>query len=531
MKRIKYLLTILLFSLMIGQEKDSINHIPPVPTVRVVPSVSTVPAIAPVPDANVARRVYKRAEGLLLLEKEEMRRVQEDLKQLTESGELDKVRIKHDEYKREASRQEAELYEVYTNRKNNVKLSKEIEKVVFLPSDGNLDVENKYGDVTITGWKKDSVHISAVITVSRRNEENAKLALEEIEIQAKLWNKTLRVKSKMNDRIRHLIAPRSTSTRTYSLPRVLNGGNYSVDLDILVPKGVSVDLENKYGDINLKETGGAVSLESSNGDINVGFAKDTKIKSKYGNVEVDQIEGLVEVENANGYVSVSRITGNALIENKYGEVDVLNVDGQSEIHNYNNDVSVENIGKSTVIVNKYGSTDISNIKGDVDVDSYNGDVDVNSVEGPVFALNKYGKVKVKNANSTVDVENYNGDIELEDVKGSITVETKYGDIEIENASPTILCDVYNGNIILKDIRTGVADIDLKSEYGKVKMNDVESLDAQLDIHTKYGSIHSPKFTDFLTKDKDGSYSLTTTLGKGKGKLSVKGYNTDIHLKD
>ncbi len=556
MKRIQYFIMIIFVSLMVAQEKDTIKQVPPEPKIPDVqelppmPEIPDVPEVPPVPDADAAR-VYKRAEQLLLLQKEEVRRAQQEFENLVESGKLDNIRKESyeamrkaqqevenlmksrelDHVRKEAYTQAEGIFDFYKNRKDNVKLSKEFEKIVFLPGDGRLDVENKYGDVTITGWGKDSVHISAVVTVSRRSEKNAQQALEQIEIQAKLWNKTLRVKSKTNDHLRHLKVSRSTDALGHTVFRDRNGGNYSVDLDISVPEGVAVDLENKYGDVHLKETAGVVSLEMSNGDVYIGFAQDTDIKSKHGNVEVDQIEGSVEVENANGYVSVSQITGNVLVENKYGQVEILDVDGQSEIHNYNNDVSVENVGKSAVIVNKYGSIDISGVKGELDVDSYNGDVDVNSVGGAIIALNKYGKVEVKRANSSVDIENYNGDIELEDVKGSITAETKYGSIEIENTPPKILCDVYNGNIILKDLQSGVADIELKSKYGKVKMNNVESLDAKLELHTKLGSIHFRKVSDIITKDKNGTYSLSTTLGKGKGKISVEGYNTDIHLKE
>ncbi|MBC8344973.1 MAG: DUF4097 family beta strand repeat protein [Candidatus Marinimicrobia bacterium] len=377
------------------------------------------------------------------------------------------------------------------------KISKEIERRFYLPPNGKIDVENKYGDVTVIGWDKDSVLVKAIVTVGRRSEENAIRALDNYDVRMKTWGKSLKITTEIAGADeKRPIAIGDKSIRVGKLVfGIQDEGSYSIDLDIFVSTGVFVKVENKYGE-----------------------------------VEIEMIEGDVEVENYNGSISVQNIEGDVLIDNKYGDVEAMEISGTVEISNYNSDILVENIGKSATIKTKYGSIDAVDIGRELDIENYNGDITVRGLKGSLLALNKYGTIKVRNAESTVELENYNGDIELDQINGAITAETKYGSIEIESANPIITCNVYNGDIVMKKIAGGEADMHITSKYGKVKLNLPKDIIARMVLKTKYGSIHYSFMEDAIEKEESTS-SLIGLRGSGKGTLRIDGYSTDIYLKD
>ncbi len=102
------------------------------------------------------------------------------------------------------------------------KVSKIISKDFTMAHMGKLRLDNKYGDVTITGWDKNKISIIVDITVIHKKKENAENLLKRISAHIKDQNGVTNVTS--------VIAEKSSgflpNTLACPMPLILTGATY-----------------------------------------------------------------------------------------------------------------------------------------------------------------------------------------------------------------------------------------------------------------------------------------------------------------
>lgn len=205
---------------------------------------------------------------------------------------------------------------------------KEINKSFNVSVSDLLQVDNRYGNITITHWSKNEVSIQVIVEAKAGSEERAQASVDRVNIEINKSGQTV-------------------SAITSLKSQNWNGsGNERLTINyfINIPSKLNIDLAQKYGNIHLPEKNeGRSTLLAKYGNINGGsFTSHLNLESAYGNVELENIDdasfdlsycGNVSFKNAETLSVDSKYSNLKLgnikkldLEQKYGNLKIEQVD-------------------------------------------------------------------------------------------------------------------------------------------------------------------------------------------------------------
>lgn len=120
----------------------------------------------------------------------------------------------------------------------------------------------------------------------------------------------------------------------------------SIDLVVLVPAGMAVDVDDSSGGIEVRGTG------------------DLRIDDSSGGISVADIDGSVEIDDSSGGLEVRGVRGDARIDDSSGGIDVRSVEGSVELRDSSGGIEIANVGADVVIESDgSGGIDVSDVGG------------------------------------------------------------------------------------------------------------------------------------------------------------------------
>jgi DUF4097 and DUF4098 domain-containing protein YvlB len=149
---------------------------------------------------------------------------------------------------------------------------------------GSITLMVGSGDIAVTGWTRDQIHVHAV---SDNNN---------IRFEASSSRMSLEVAG----------GSRGSDTR----------------FEVSVPYGVHVDVRSMSGDIAVRGTRGAVEAHAQSGDIEV---------EDVATLDINTLSGGIEAHNVSGNVDIGTTSGDVKIVDLRGDVDVGTVSGDIEL--------------------------------------------------------------------------------------------------------------------------------------------------------------------------------------------------------
>ena len=167
------------------------------------------------------------------------------------------------------------------------KLSKEIKQTHFLSEDGHLFLDNKYGDILLNGWKKDSISITVNIETERKNIEDAKALLDRIHSHIKVISDQVIIKSE--------ITKKETSFFNKYINKIdpfkNSKSSTSINYTIYLPESAEIEVNNKYGDIIIADWNGKLKANVEHGDIRIiDDVSSSNLSIKYGNLRANSLQ-------------------------------------------------------------------------------------------------------------------------------------------------------------------------------------------------------------------------------------------------
>lgn len=126
------------------------------------------------------------------------------------------------------------------------------------------------------------------------------------------------------------------------------GSNPSIDLNVTVPAGIRVAIDDGSGRIVVRDIVDDLMIDDGSGGIEL---------SNVGNVKLDDGSGGIRIDRAAGDIS---------IDDGSGGLNITNVQGSLEIEDGSGDITVENVDGDLVIIDDgSGSLSFKNIQGSV----------------------------------------------------------------------------------------------------------------------------------------------------------------------
>ena len=131
-----------------------------------------------------------------------------------------------------------------------------------------------------------------------------------------------------------------------------NGSGARIDLEISMPTGIDVSIDDGSGSIDVSDIAAAVSIDDGSGSIDL---------QNVGKVIIDDGSGSIDVSNAAGDVSI--VDGS-------GSITVRSVDGSVSIDDGSGGINVNDVEGDLIIVDDgSGGLSFSNVRGTVEQDS------------------------------------------------------------------------------------------------------------------------------------------------------------------
>ncbi|UII22525.1 hypothetical protein [Fulvivirga ligni] len=302
------------------------------------------------------------------------------------------------------------------------KSTKKIQKAYDMPANGYLEVFNKYGQVVISTWEKDSVQVNITITGFGKDEEDAQKMLDRVDIDFNKTGQYLTMETLL-DRKSGFFKEVWNNINDYS-KTILSKNKLEIDYEIFMPATMHLELDNKFGDVYLQELSGQCD-----------------IKIMHGNLRANRINAYSQIDIGYGDIRIKEFKkGRLTLKSVEGEIKKL---GQVDLQS-----------SSSALIIEEAENIIIDSRSDRKLVFQN----LNSIKGK----STFSEIEIEELQKTADLNLTYGYMSIKSIPFSfnkINVESRYTDINLA---------FYPNSYLKIDITGREEDIRLPKENAKTK---------------------------------------------------------------
>lgn len=306
-----------------------------------------------------------------------------------------------------------------------------------------LKLVNKYGDMNIENWNENVADIKVIVKVRTSNKSKADNAFEKIDIQ--------------------FSEAGSTVGAATQITQSINNTDFSIDYFVKIPKNISVDISNQYGNLFLDQVDGFANINVKYGNFTINkLGRQQEKPTNYLNVEyssgvcnVNEC-GWLKLESGYSKVAIDNATA-LIIGSKYSSLKIRTCKSIVTESKYDHPFKIGYV-KNFVCTGAYSNFEITKLYGMLEADIKYSDLDVNEVDKDFELIKlklRYGKA------SLVIPENPGYELKAESQYGSVN----YPD----NDKISKIIDQTESNIWGKVGNSPKAKVYIDSKYGTVDL--------------------------------------------------------------
>ncbi len=269
------------------------------------------------------------------------------------------------------------------------KRTKTYDKTFALNQQMDVSIINKYGDIQVVNWEKDSVKIHVDVEVNSSKPSKTHKLFSAIDVQFSSSHFYIIAQT-------NLAGQNSLWTDITDLSKlVVNSSTYTrINYIIYLPMTSKLNIQNKFGNIYLADFKGDLSVDLSNGDLKAhNLTGKTKLKVSFGGLIINQL--------AKSYLE------STYLDAEIQECDMLET---------NTSTTTLNIGKIGELSmnsahDKYYLGDVRTISG---TSRFNF-LKINQLQGSIDIIQKFGTIHIKELNEDLEkfkLSTYKTDIHL-----------------------------------------------------------------------------------------------------------------------
>ncbi|MEZ0184676.1 hypothetical protein B0A75_17640 [Flavobacterium oncorhynchi] len=332
----------------------------------------------------------------------------------------------------------------FSNDDAYISKQKNIKKTYIVNSNAGIDIDNKYGNISVSTWDEDKIDLDIIIKVTGPSENwvNEKLNSIDVNITA----------------LKSLVSAVTTIGNS-SLKSKGSNNFFEINYVIKIPKNGSAKLLNKYGDITTENIYGPADIACKYGKISLG-----KLNNSSNNVKIEycQNSAIDYIKNGNIIARYSGLkineSGNLNLDTNYTDLVIL--EGQNIKYNCNyGTFKFQKINSFTGSGN-YLTISIAEISNSVNLDT------------------KYSKINISNVTSKANNVNINSgysDVYMGyDMNYSFDfdINTRYGGIKSDNSLDVLINETKNTSKRISGFnkKKGQNKVTINSNYGNVTLN-------------------------------------------------------------
>lgn len=323
--------------------------------------------------------------------------------------------------------------------------------------DTKLEIFNKYGDVKISAWNKDSIYILAEVEAFSPDEDRVRRMINGVEPEINGSSMIVSAKTKIKDGIIDL-----TESFKGITEKVVNyESRVKISYYINAPVYTEIRIENQFGDISIEKNNNIVFVSLSNGNFEAGelntlsdlklafgegvinFVRSGKFNISFSRISVSESGELVINSTSSRYELEK--TGIVTTESRRDKFFIGQID-ELKGASYFTDFRIETLNSSSDVTIKYGKLDIGLIKNDfkgADIKSSYSDIYLDFGQSAAFDL------EIRHVNSFVVIPDKNAKIVKEVInkdKNEYLITGRFGN---NSGTGKLMIDAVKGNIYLR----------------------------------------------------------------------------------
>lgn len=344
------------------------------------------------------------------------------------------------------------------DRDDDTRLTKVIERGFEVKSNVTIDLSNKYGQVTLNSWDRDSVAIKIQIAAYGKNDDAVEKLMDRVDFDFNNTANFLTIET-VFDRNSGVFRDlwNSVSDASKSL---ISKSRITVDYEIYVPSKSSVELVNRFGNIYVNQHGGKLIVDLSHGDFrasnleapldltlgygraNIRTIREARINLKGGELDINRASQ-IDLESTSSEVYIQDVSSLRLDSRN----DQMRLDEVGYIAGKANfsDIQIDLLFESTDIDLLYGELDINTVMASFSRIRINGrtaDVQLNFDPLSNFRMDLFGREE-RIILPTAMAEFRSA--EDEDDNKNVRISGVYGQ---GNGSKTVDIEIDNGDLII-----------------------------------------------------------------------------------
>ncbi|MBI5351022.1 MAG: DUF4097 family beta strand repeat protein [Chloroflexi bacterium] len=374
-----------------------------------------------------------------------------------------------------------------------------------------LNVLDSAGSVTVIGADVDSVQVKAVKTAYATTQARADEEVKAIKYSLEQTGNTVALTFK--------------TPRTVTNPPNINVFNLNadtIDFVITVPNETVLDIETSFGDVDVSDIKGDVTIVNDFGKVTLGNIEGAlSVTNESGDVEAGGVEAgnkNIDLHSGFGRITLGKANGaNITIDSNSGaiNIDVVRATGTFSINTDFGDTTFESGSAADLrIETKSGGVSITkvNVANELKVD------------------NDFGEIELKQSFAgSYDLHTNSGGITVDGAKNNLKASTDFGNINIRNARSVTLDLKTNSGTIEFSGTLGAGPHMVKSDFGGIDLALPADSKLNVDLKTDFGGISSDiPLTVTLDGSSDTNHQAGTMNGGGD-QLTVITNNGGINI--
>ena len=173
-----------------------------------------------------------------------------------------------------------------------------------------LELDTGAGSLKITGVvDAEDIRVSALIRIDEEDEKKIRKVID----------------SDMNLALEKS-SDRAKLTATFDDKFWGNNDERSIDLEILMPTGIALKIDDGSGSIDISEVSADISIDDGSGSILVRTVGNLRIDDGSGSISIYAAAGDVSIDDGSGSITVEQVGGSVIIDDGSGGIDVSNVE-------------------------------------------------------------------------------------------------------------------------------------------------------------------------------------------------------------
>jgi len=331
----------------------------------------------------------------------------------------------------------------FSNDDTFISKQKSIKKTYIVNSNAGIDVDNKYGSISVSTWDEDKIDIDISIKVTGPNENWVNERLNNIDVDITALKSMVTAVTKLGNS---------------SLKSKGSNNSFEINYVIKIPKNGTVKLMNKYGNITVLNLEGASDITCKYGKVTVGKLNNTnnRFTIEYcQNSSIDYIKnGIVEARYSGLKINDS---GNLNLDTNY--TDLIVSDGQNIKYDCNYGTLKFQKLNSLSGSGNYLTISIAEISNSINVDANYSKINISTI------TSKANNVNITSGYTDVSLgydTNYAFDFDIN---------TKYGNIKNDNSLEVSVSESKSTSKRISGFnkKKGQNRMSINSNYGNVTL--------------------------------------------------------------